>query len=104
MASSVGWAHSAQPGQARPREVSGVGSTSSLSLGKGALVAQAQKRAGATAPPPTAGYTAAVTTTLAAFAWSTVVTVLGILLVPIITGILLFSVFRAVGSLWRGAV
>ena len=69
-----------------------------------ALIDQAQKVAGATAPQQTVGYAAAVTTMLAAFAWSTVVTVLGILLVPIITGILLFSVFRAVGSVWRGAV
>jgi hypothetical protein len=37
-------------------------------------------------------------------AWSAMVTVLGILLIPVVTGILLFSVFRAVGGLWRGAV
>ena len=37
-----------------------------------------------------------------AMAWSTVVTVLGILLIPVVTGILMFSVFRAVGGLWRG--
>jgi hypothetical protein len=38
------------------------------------------------------------------YAWSTMVTTLGILLIPVVTGILLFSVFRAVGGLWRGAV
>ena len=37
-----------------------------------------------------------------AMTWSTVVTVLGILLIPVVTGILMFSVFRAVGGLWRG--
>jgi hypothetical protein len=38
------------------------------------------------------------------YLWSSLVTVLGILLVPVVTGILLFSVFRAVGGLWRGTV
>jgi hypothetical protein len=35
-------------------------------------------------------------------AWSSAVTVLGIVLVPVVTGILMFAVFRAVGHLWRG--
>ena len=37
-------------------------------------------------------------TAVTAMAWSTVVTVLGILLVPVVTAILMFSVFRAVGQ------
>ena len=41
---------------------------------------------------------------LVAFSWSTLVTVLGILLIPMVTAILMFAVFRAVGSLWRGSV
>ena len=41
---------------------------------------------------------------LVAFSWRTIVTVLGILLVPVVTAILMFSVFRAVGSLWRGGL
>jgi hypothetical protein len=34
--------------------------------------------------------------------WHTLVTVLGILLVPVVTAILMLRVFHAVGSLWRG--
>jgi len=41
---------------------------------------------------------------LTAYAWSTMVTALGIVLIPVVTGILFFAVFRAVGGLWRGAV
>ena len=69
-----------------------------------ALIDQAQRIAGITIPPATPGYAAGVSAMLSAFAWSTVVTVLGIILVPVVTAILLFTVFRAVGSLWRGAV
>ena len=42
-----------------------------------ALIDQAHKVAGATAPQQTEGYAAALTTMLSAFAWSTVVTVAG---------------------------
>ena len=42
--------------------------------------------------------------TTMAFAWSTMVTVLGILVISLIMGILFFAAFRAVGSVWRGAV
>ena len=69
-----------------------------------ALIDQAHKVAGATVAQQTEGYAAALTTKLSVFAWSSVVTVLGILLVPVVTAILMFAVFRSVGSLWRGTV
>jgi hypothetical protein len=68
-----------------------------------ALIDQAQRLAGSTAPQshdPILGLGNAAT----AFLWSHFVTVLGILVIPVITGMVFFAVFRAVGSLWRGAV
>ena len=41
---------------------------------------------------------------LTRFSWSTGVTTLGILLVPVVTGIVFFGVFRSVGNLWRTGV
>jgi hypothetical protein len=70
-----------------------------------ALVDVAQRLAVSQAPaqnlPGFAGWVAAWT---ASQAWSMMITALGILLIPIMTGIVLFSVFRAVGALWRGTV
>jgi hypothetical protein len=68
-----------------------------------ALIDQAQKVAGATSPQSTDGYAAGLTNLASAFAWSTVVTVVGILLVPLVVGILLFLAFRTSGGLWRAA-
>jgi len=68
------------------------------------LVDVAQRLASAQAPQSSDLLVGLLGNAVTALTWSTVVTVLGILLVPIVTGILMFSVFRAVGSLWRGAV
>jgi hypothetical protein len=70
-----------------------------------ALVDVAQRLAVSQAPaqgmPGLLGAFAAWT---AAQAWGMMITALGILLIPIVTGILVFSVFRAVGALWRGTL
>jgi hypothetical protein len=65
-----------------------------------ALVDVAQRLAASHAPAQTLPGIAWLSTQT----WSMIVTALGILLIPIITGILLFSVFRAVNSLWRGSL
>jgi hypothetical protein len=65
-----------------------------------ALVDVAQRLAGSQAPAQTLPGLAWLTSQ----SWSMMVTALGILLIPVMTGILLFSVFRAMGSLWRGTV
>jgi hypothetical protein len=36
--------------------------------------------------------------------WSTMITVLGTLVIPIATGIVVFRRFNAIGHLWRGAL
>jgi hypothetical protein len=41
---------------------------------------------------------------LVGWSWSTMITTLGILLIPVVTGILMFAVFRAVGGLWRAGL
>jgi hypothetical protein len=70
-----------------------------------ALVDVAQRLAVSHAPAQgTPGLLGAFATWTAAQAWSMMITSLGILLMPAVTGILLFSVFRAVGALWRGTV
>lgn len=69
-----------------------------------ALIDQASTLARTTAPQQTAGYAAVAMTALHAVTWGTVVTILGILLVPIVTGMLMFAVFRAMGSLWRAGL
>jgi hypothetical protein len=66
-----------------------------------ALIDQAQRVAGTVAPRANDPLLA-LTNGLTAMAWSSAVTVLGIVLVPVVTGILMFAVFRAVGHLWRG--
>ncbi len=40
--------------------------------------------------------------TLTGAMWSTMVTAIGILLVPVITGVVLFLSFRSLGGMWRG--
>jgi hypothetical protein len=66
-----------------------------------ALIDQAQRVAGTVAPRANDPLLA-LTNGLTAMAWSSAVTVLGIVLVPVVTGILMFAVFRAEGHLWRG--
>jgi hypothetical protein len=68
-----------------------------------ALVDQAQKLAGAAAQPPTGGFLG-IMGPLYAAGWSMMVTVLGILVIPVVCGLLFFAAFRAVGSLWRGGI
>jgi len=68
------------------------------------LVDVAQRLAATQAPQANDAILGLVGTWMSALAWSTVITVLGILLIPVVTGIVLFSVFRAVGGLWRGTV
>jgi hypothetical protein len=69
-----------------------------------ALIDVAARLAGTHAPQSQDLLTGILGNGLAQFTWSTAITALGILLIPVVTGILMFSVFRAVGSLWRGAV
>ena len=69
-----------------------------------ALVDVAARLAGTNAPRSTDLLVGLLGNGITALTWSTAVTVLGILLVPVVTGILMFSVFRAVGGLWRGTV
>ena len=69
-----------------------------------ALVDVAARLAGANAPRSTDLLGGLLGNGITALTWSTAVTVLGILLVPVVTGILMFAVFRAVGGLWRGTV
>jgi len=68
------------------------------------LVDIAQRLAGQHAPQSRDVLTGLMSNWLVAFSWSTIVTVLGILLIPVVTAILMFSVFRAVGGLWRVTV
>ena len=67
-----------------------------------ALIDQAQKLAGAAAQPTAPSVLGLGT--LQAAVWSSMVTILGLLVVPLVCGLLFFAAFRAVGSLWRGGV
>jgi hypothetical protein len=69
-----------------------------------ALIDHAARVAGATAPQASDPLLAFAANWLSAVAWSTMITVLGMLLIPVATGILMFGVFRAVGSVWRGTL
>jgi len=68
-----------------------------------ALIDQAQKLAGAAARPPTDGFLG-IMGPLQSTSWSMMVTVLGILVIPMVCGLLFFAAFRAVGSLWRSGM
>ena len=68
-----------------------------------ALVDQAQQLAAANAPQSTDLLLGFIGNWAPRFLWSTVTTVLGILIIPVVCGVLFFATFRAVGGLWRGA-
>lgn len=69
-----------------------------------ALVDVAARLARSQAPRATTEGLQWATGLAAGFAWSTMITTLGILLIPLVVGSLLFLSFRAVGGLWRGTV
>jgi hypothetical protein len=70
-----------------------------------ALIDQAATLAAGQAPPRGDRTTlAAITAFLSSGLWVASITALGILLLPVITGLLFFAAFRAVGSLWRGGI
>jgi hypothetical protein len=37
------------------------------------------------------------------WAWSAMITALGILIIPVAVGIIFFATFRAIGGLWRAS-
>jgi hypothetical protein len=78
--------------------------TSSMPLWWALVDVAARQVGGATAPHQTTGYAAEFITWVTAGLWSSATMALGILLVPVITAILMFSVFRAIGHLWRGGL
>ena len=63
------------------------------------LVDEAAKLAAATAPAAGTFAIGAITGAL----WSLMITSLGILIIPVATGMVLFLSFRSLGGLWRGA-
>jgi hypothetical protein len=69
-----------------------------------ALVDVAQRLANTTAPQVGSGLVETITHATAGWAWASMITALGILLIPVVVGILIFSVFRAIGGLWRGSL
>ena len=69
-----------------------------------ALVDQAQRLATAQAPQSSDLLVGLVANWAPHYLWGTVVTVLGILLIPVACALVFFAAFRALGSLWRGAV
>jgi hypothetical protein len=69
-----------------------------------ALVDQAARLASQVPPTSNGTMSAAWRTFIASGLWSASLTALGILLVPIVTGLLYFAAFRAVGQLWRSGL
>lgn len=68
-----------------------------------ALVDVAARLAASQAPQAETEGLQMISRALTGAAWSTMVTALGILLIPVVVGSLLFLAFRSVGSLWRSA-
>jgi hypothetical protein len=47
---------------------------------------------------------ASITSWIASGMWMASITAFGILLIPVVVGLVFFAAFRAVGSLWRGGL
>jgi len=69
-----------------------------------ALVDQAAKIAGSQIPQLGTGWDAAIAGWMISGLWVASITALGMLLIPVITGLLFFAAFRGLGALWRGGL